>query len=317
MKRDNLSANIFRLLAVSVLLCVGLSSSSAFAQRRNSAAVTNAKSITVRTEPNAIIWLDEIRRGTTDAAGKLTLTSIAPGRHTLRVRAAGFKETTMPLLPAQRGLISVRLLRTTDEAELLFQQAEVAREKARDDASRESAAEAYRRALKLRPNFPAARVGLARVLMDLNQYRDALAEIEEARNLRPIYPEASAVEGRIQHEFGYDEQAIEAFRRSIREARGFQPEAHTGLARILEERGENEEAIAEYRTAIQQLSDSEPALYQLIGALYEKMQRYKEAVAAYDKYLQLAPNGSFASAVRSIIDQLRQEATALETKPIP
>jgi hypothetical protein len=38
------------------------------------------------------------------------------------------------------------------------------------------------------------------------------------------------------------------------------------------------------------------------------MEKYKEAVEAYEKYLQLAPEGSLAPAVRSVIDQLRRQA---------
>jgi hypothetical protein len=30
--------------------------------------------LTITTEPNAIVWIDEIRRGTTDASGKLVIT---------------------------------------------------------------------------------------------------------------------------------------------------------------------------------------------------------------------------------------------------
>ena len=58
----------------------------------------------ITSEPNAVVWIDEIRRGTTDAAGKLTLTKVSAGRHSVRVRANGFKETTAALLPARRAL---------------------------------------------------------------------------------------------------------------------------------------------------------------------------------------------------------------------
>jgi tetratricopeptide (TPR) repeat protein len=252
------------------------------------------------------VWVDEIRRGKTDASGRIEI-KVLPGRHAVRVRANGFKEVTVPLLPGRRAL-SVKLVRTMDQAELLFQQAEEAREKARDDAALQEAADLYRETLKARPAFPAARVGLARVLLDLNQYQPALAEIDAARRTRPVYPEASAVEGRIQREAAFTDEAIAAFRRSIREAKGFQPEAHVGLARVLEEQGKYAEAEAEYRKAIAQLSDSEPVIYQMLGAAYEKQQKHKEAVAAYEKYLALAPNGTLAPAIRSIIDQLRREA---------
>lgn len=290
----------------------------AAAQRKRTVAAPTAsraaaKAIIVRTEPEAAIWLDEVRRGTTDASGQLTMSNIKAGRHTLRVRATGFKEKVLPLLAAQRGEIKVALAKTTDRAEILFQQAEVARERAKDDEARQAAAEIYRSALKVRPLYPAARVGLARVLLDLNEYTDALDQIALARRARPVYPEASAVEGRIQRVAAFIDEAITSFRRSIREARGFQPEAHTGLALIYEERGMNEEAAVEFRAAIEQLSDTEPVLYQLLGAVYEKMEKYKEAVEAYEKYLELAPEGNLAPAVRSIIDQLRRQAAEQET----
>ncbi|HEV2912114.1 MAG TPA: tetratricopeptide repeat protein [Pyrinomonadaceae bacterium] len=285
------------------------------ATKASNSTAASAKSITVQTEPEAVIWIDEVRRGVTDASGQLDIKRVAAGRHMLRVRASGFKERVLPLQAAQRGQVKVTLVRTTDRAELLFQQAESARETAKDDEARKAAAEMYRDALKARPLYPAARVGLARVLLDLNDYDAALEEIARARRARPVYPEASAVEGRILRMSAFTNEAIEAFRRSIREARGFQPEAHTGLALVFEEKGMNEEAVEEFRAAISQLSDTEPVLYQLLGAAYEKMEKYKEAVEAYEQYLQLAPEGSLAPAVRSIIDQLRRQAAEQEAAP--
>jgi tetratricopeptide (TPR) repeat protein len=298
-------------LTLAILLAMTLCAPHAFAQKsRKPAAQSNAstKSINVRTEPKAVVWLDEVRRGVTDADGKLVIKNVASGRHTLRVRASGFKETSLTLQALQRGDVAVRLSRTTDEAELLFQQAEEAREKAKDDAARQGAAELYRSAIKLRSQFAAAHLGLARSLLDLNAYNDALKEIEAARAARPVYPEASAVEGRVLRMAADEAAAIEAFKRAISEARGFQPEAHTGLALVYEDKGRYEEAAAEFRKAIAQLSDTEPVLYQLLGAIYEKQEKYKEAVAAYEKYLELAPDGSLAPAIRSVMEQLRKQA---------
>ncbi len=305
-------------LALTTLFIVGqFDASHASVQKRRvrpatsattTGASASARSITVRTEPLAIIWLDELRRGATDQSGKLNIMKISPGRHTLRVRASGFGERTLPVLPTQRGVVLVKLARTTDAAELAFQEAETLREKARDDETRQTAKAAYQRVLQLRSAYPAAHTGLARVLLDLNDYSGALAEIAHARRTRPVYPEASAVEGRILREDADPSGAITAFRRAIREARGFQPEAHTGLARVYEDQGQYAEATTEFRTAIAQLADTEPAIYQLLGAAYEKQEKYKEAVAAYEKYLQLAPEGTYASAIRSFIDQLKRQA---------
>src|ERR1051325_9702998 len=106
-------------------------------------------SLTITTEPNAIVWIDDIRRGTADASGKLTLTKVSAGRHSVRVRANGFKESTAALLPGRRAL-AIKLVPTTDPAELKFQEAETAREKARDQTAQQNAVDLYREAIKLR-----------------------------------------------------------------------------------------------------------------------------------------------------------------------
>jgi len=291
-------------LLVLVLACLPAS-----AQRRTNTTVPagSSRTLTILTEPNTIVWIDEIRRGTTDAGGALSRVEVKAGAHALRARAAGFKEITMPLTAVQRGEIRVRLVRTTDESELAFQQAETARETARDDEARQKAAGLYRRTLKLRPAFAAAHVGLARVLLDLNDTNGALAEIESARHSRAVYPEASAVEGRIYREAGQADEAAGSFNRAIRESHGFQPEAHVGIGRVYEDKGQYELAAREFQIAIDQLSDTEPVIYQLLGAAYEKSQNNREAIAAYENYLRLAPNGSLAPAVRSIVEQLKSQ----------
>ena len=275
---------------------------------------TSSAALVITTEPNAIVWIDEIRRGTTDASGKLSVKNISNRRHSVRVRANGFKESTIALVPGRRTL-AVKLVTTTDQGELLFQQAETARDKARADADRQKAVELYEEALKVKPALPAAHVGLARLYLDMNQFDKAHDEIDAARKLKPIYAEASAVDGRIYREQALNQDAIKAYRRAIREAAGFQPEAHVGLARVYEDTSDFNEAIIELRKALDQLADSEPVIYQMLGAAYEKVEKPKEAVAAYEKYLELAPNGSYASAIRSILTQLKREAAGEQIIP--
>ncbi len=296
-------------VSFAALLLISLTATAIVAQRqtRPRTQPTSARTLTIVTEPAASVWLDEIRRGTTDAAGKLAVTKVSSGAHTLRVRANGFKEATLPIAAAARGEIRVRLVRTTDEAELLFQQAETGRESARDESSRQKAADLYRQALRARMAFPAAHVGLARVLLDLNDTDGALAEVEAARRYRAVYPEASAVEGRVYRETGQTDEAIGSFNRAIRESHGFQPEAHVGLGRTYEEKGQYDLAAHEFQIAINQLVDTEPIIYQLLGAALEKTGNTKDAIAAYENYLRLAPNGSLAPAVQSIVEQLKSQ----------
>ncbi|HEV3471194.1 MAG TPA: tetratricopeptide repeat protein, partial [Pyrinomonadaceae bacterium] len=301
------------ILALLLLVAAPPASAQRRARTPRPAAQASARAVTIKTQPKAVVWVDEVRRGVTNEEGLLQL-KLAPGRRALRVRAAGFAEHTQTLLPSARGTISVTLKPTADEAELLFQQAEEAREKG---GGAEKAAELYRQALKLRPRFAAAHVGLARALLARDDYDGALAEVEQARRDRPGYAEASVVEGRVLRELADYDAALEAFARALRESRGFNPEAHTGVGLVHEDKGRHEEAVAAFRRAIAQLSDSEPVLYELVGRNLEKLERWKDAADAYDKYLQLAPEGSHASAIRSIIDQLRQQAAEQEQQQTP
>ena len=310
-------------LSVLLLLCslIALPPYTAHAQPRARTpprpptAQTGARSVTVVTEPNAVVWLDDLRRGVTNESGQLEIARVAAGRRALRVRARGFAERTVVLPAAQRGRVEVKLVRTTDEGELLFQQAEEARVRAAPEEARKEAAELYRRALALRPRRAAARVGLARLLSDLGDFTAALEQVEEARALRRAFAEASAVEGRIHRAAGDDAAALAAYARAVREGRGFQPEAHTGAGLILQEKGDYPAAAASYRKALAQLADTEPVVYQLLGESLERAEDYKGAVAAYEKYLELAPEGRLAPAIRSVIDQLRKQAAEQGAPP--
>ena len=276
------------------------------------AAATAGRVLNLSTQPGAVVWVDEVRRGVADAGGKLQL-KLTPGRHALRVRAKGFAEKTLALLPTQRGALNITLTQPADEAESLFQQAEEAREKGNNTA----AVDLYRQALKLRPRYAAAHLGLARALESQENLDEALAELQAARRDRPVYPESWAVEGRIQRSLADPEAALNAYRRALREARGFQPEAHTGMGIIHEDKGRYEEAVEAFRKAVAQLSDTEPILYELLARNLERLERWKEAVAAYEKYLELAPQGAHASAINSIIDQLRKQAAESEQQTPP
>jgi cytochrome c-type biogenesis protein CcmH/NrfG len=300
--------SILSFLVIGAFILFNHSAGVAQRSRRPKAQTQASAPIVVHTEAGAIVWLDDVRRGVTDQSGFLKLDPVSGGRHVIRARAMGFREISLPMAPGHRGNVEVRLVRTNDQAELAFQEAEALREKAHDEETRAASVEKYRKAISIRPSFAAAHLELARVLFDSADYKAALGEIDRARQYRRVYPEASAVEGRIYRMSAFEDEAIRSFRRAIREGHGFQPEAHTGLALVYEDQGKYDDAVAEFRTAIQQLSDSEPLLYQLLGSVYEKQEKYKEAVAAYETYLKLAPEGNLAPAVRSIIDQLKQQA---------
>ena len=251
------------------IFCFGLIGSSAAAvsaQKKTIVAQTaQTRTITIVSQPNAIVWLNNIQFGKTDADGKLTIKNVPGGVRQLRLRADGFKETTQTLTAAQKGEIKIQLAKTTDEAEIAFQQAE-----SYAATDREKAVEMYKKAIALRPKYMDAQLGLARALSASGDNDAALKAVMEARKWRPGYAESSAIEGRIHASAGNEDEAVAAFKRSIAEGKGFQPEAHTGLANLYRDKaqslsaegdfaGEKEYyllAAAELKKAVAQLSDS-------------------------------------------------------------
>ena len=290
---------------------------SAFLFAANSSFVqaqTGARSITVIAEPNASVWIDDVMRGKTGADGKLVIKPVSAGIRRLRVRAAGFKELSQNLTAGQKGDVKLALVATTDEAELAFQKAEA-------ETDKKKAAEFYKSAIKLRPKYAEAFLGLARNLESSGDLDGALDAIKNARKIRPIYAEASAVEGRIYKDSGEDEKAVAAFNRAIKEGKGFQPEAHTGLALFYKDQAFNvggsgdpdEEtrlyalAITNFQKAIEQLSATEPVVYMLLGEVYEKQKKFPEAIKIYEKFLRDFPDNSERTAVESFIVQIKKQ----------
>lgn len=279
---------------------------------------TQFRALNISAEPNAVVWIDGVRFGKTDASGKLAIKTVSTGAHSLRIRADGFKEKTQPLSAAQKGSITVALVKTTDEAELAFQEAE--RLTAVD---REKAEAAYRKAISLRPAYPEAYVALARTLADMGDVEEAEKTIAQARKLRPGYAEASAVLGRIHKDGGEEEKAIAAFKRAITEGRGFQPEAYAGLGLLYKEKAEgfggsadfeNEdkaftEAAKNLKASLKQLSGAPDAvvIYQLLGLICERQKRWRDALATYEEFLRIFPETVEATAVRSFIVQIKKE----------
>ena len=276
------------------------------------------RSITVVTEPNATVWIDDMRFGTTDDKGRLRIASLPPGIRALRVRAQGYAEVRKSLPATTKGDVAVPLAKTTDEAELAFQAGEAA-----TTVDREKAIAEYNRAIKLRANFPAAYVGLARMYAETGEHEKALKAVRAAKRLKPGYAEASAVEARLLKDTGEEDRAIAMFKRAITEGRGFQPEAYTGLGLLYKDRaeaagGEGDyegektnyaEAAKNLSTAVKQLGSAPDAIVvmQLLGLIYERQEKFSEAIRVYEDFLRLFPDSSEAGAVESFIVQIKKQ----------
>lgn len=292
---------------VSAVFLIAVAAVSASAQLRT---------ITIVSEPKATVWIDEVSYGKTDSTGRLTLRTFTSGVHRLKVRADGFKEVNQTL-PATGREIRIPLAKTTDAAELAFQQAE-----AMSLLDRDKAIELYQKAVRLNPKNADAFVGMARVYAELTDFEDALKAIQGARRARPGYPVASAVEGRIHRDNGDEEKAIASFKRAITEGRGYQPEAHAGLGILYKDKaegfgvsGEFESeteyymlAAGELRKAASQLAGSPDAvvIYQFLGNCYERAKKYREAIVVYKDYIRNFPDTVDVETFQSFITQLEK-----------
>ena len=296
-----------------VLFCgiLGVLSVTASAQK------SSLRSITVMTEPNALVWIDDVNYGKTDASGKLTLKTFPTGTHKIRVRAGGFKEISKNLLPTQSGDLKIALVKTTDEAELAFQQAEEM-----SSLDREKSAGLYKKAVRLRPKYAEAYLGLARVLSGQGEHAEALKAIQNARRARLAYAEASAVEGRIYKDMGDEEKAVTAFKRAVTEGKGYQPEALTGLGLLYKDRAEAFASSTDFESekqnyllaaeslkkAAAQLAGAPDAvtIYQLLGDAYERAKMYPEAIKVYEEYIKNFPDTDEVVTFQSFIVQLKK-----------
>jgi len=209
-------------------------------------------------------------------------------------------------------------LRLKDEAELAFQQAE-----AQTTVDRERAIAEYQRAIKLRPNYVDAYIGLARAYAERGDVENTFKAVQSAKRLKPGHAEVSVIEGRMLKDSGEEDKAIVVFKRSIAEGKGFQPEAYTGLGLLYKDRAENAGGSGEYdketanyneaaknlSVAVKQLGGAPDAIivYQLLGLIYERQRKFKEAITLYEKFLEIFPNAAESDAVRSFIIQIRKQ----------
>ena len=187
---------------------------------------------------------------------------------------------------------------------------------------REKAVGLYKKAVRLRPKYAEAYLGLARVLAGQNETAEALKAIQNARRARLGYAEASAVEGRIHKDGGNEEKAIASFNRALTEGKGFQPEALTGLGLLYKERAEGFASAGDFESekqnyllaaeslkkAAAQLAGAPDAatIYQLLGDSYERAKMYAEAIKIYEEFLRLYPDATEAETFRSFIVQLQK-----------
>jgi Flp pilus assembly protein TadD len=255
--------------------------------------------------PDSAVFINNVRHGVTNDKGELDLPRVIAGSYPVRVRTVGFVDGNASVIVSARGNKTLRVTQqpTSDEGILHYQKGEALRDKGRN----KDAVEEYKQAVALR-NSAAARIAMARSLTTLQDFQEAEKQIQAAIKLggRTLV-EAQTVLANLRRHQGLVDESIFEYRKALRLARGNSFEAHIGLAIALNEQEKVDEAVREYRIGIIQDMETEPILYYQLGEILEKAKRNTEAIEAYRNYLRLDPEGEFASAAQSIIEQLKQE----------
>lgn len=257
-------------------------------------------------QAGSVIFINTIRHGVTTDKGEVELPRVHAGSYPVRVRTVGYTDWNGSVVIAAGASRTLKVTQqpTTDEATLHYQKGEALRYTGKNkDAVLE-----YQQALAARPAFTEARIGMARCLVTLQDFQEAEQQTQAAIKAggRTLV-EAQTVLANLRRHQGLAEEAIFEYRKAIRLAAGNAFEAHIGLALALDEAGKTDEAVKEYRIGIMQDMETEPILYYQLGEKLEKAGRNKEAIEAYRNYLRLDPEGEYASAVESVIEQLKQE----------
>jgi len=294
------------ILAVFVLLAPLTTYTQSQKTRRPSAATASTGALKVITgQAGSVVFINNVRHGVTNDKGELELPRVLAGSYPVRVRTVGFVDGNGSVIVSARGNKTLRITQqaTTDEATLHYQRGDALRDKGRN----KDAIEEYKLALALK-NSAEVRIAMARTFTTLQDFQEAEKHVQAAIKLGGrTMAEAQTVLANLRRHQGLVEESILEYRKALRLAHGNSFEAHIGLAIALNEQEKVDEAVREYRIGIIQDMETEPILYYQLGEILEKAKRNAEAIEAYRNYVRLDPEGEFASAAQSIIEQLKQE----------
>jgi tetratricopeptide (TPR) repeat protein len=257
-------------------------------------------------QPGSVIFINNVRHGATNDKGELDLPHVMAGSYPARVRTVGYADWNGSVVIAAGSSRTLRTAQqpTSDDPALHYQRGDALR----DNGKNKDAVEEYKQALALRPSVPEVNIAMARSLIALQDFQEAEKQVQAAIKIAGrTLVEAQTVLANLRRNQGLVDESIVEYRRALRFARGNSFEAHIGLAIALNEQGNVVEAVKEYRIGIIQDMETEPILYYQLAEILEKASRNKEAIEAYRNYLRLDPEGEYASAVESIIEQLKQE----------
>jgi len=152
----------------------------------------------------------------------------------------------------------------------------------------------YQQAIDLRPRYVEAHYNLARLLAQKGQLDDAVTHYEKALEINPADAEAQNNLGVTLFGSGRVDEAIAHYQEALK-IRPDYAEGSCNLANALLSKGDLDEAIARYSACLALSPNQADVQYDLASALLRKG-RTDEAIAHYKKVLELRPDSADAYA---------------------
>lgn len=137
------------------------------------------------------------------------------------------------------------------------------------------AADEYRKATALNPDFIPAHVGLAQDLFSDNKPSDAEAELDKILKADPTDPQANYLMGEILLRRGEADRALPLLIDALKIAPGQRPDVHAALSKAYDEKGEAARAISELELALG--VDEDGSYHYRLARLFDKVGNHAAA----------------------------------------
>ena len=154
--------------------------------------------------------------------------------------------------------------------------------------SYEYAIEAYKKVVRINPDYGHVYYNLGTAYIKLGMYKQAIERLKQATNTNPDYAAVHYNLGIAYSKSGMHKEAIEAYKQAISIDHDYAA-VHFNLAGTYCKLGMHKEAIEAYKQAISIDHGYAKAHYNL-GVAYGKLGMYKEAVEAYKKAIRIDPD---------------------------
>jgi len=159
--------------------------------------------------------------------------------------------------------------------------------KFQQQAKHSAAERAYRKALKINPDFVEALNNLGNVLVDQDRLKEAAEAYRKALKLLPDHAMLLNNLGNALQLQGENELAIEWFEKALAQDPGY-ADAYSNLGNALKDMDDLDKAIKSYRTAIK-LDIVNKEAYNGLGIALNIQGKYNEAITAYRKAIEIDP----------------------------